>query len=101
MKIDELLGIRDWKKMQEHGIHDAEDGGVGSNPQGNSEDGNSGEDGRPCQSTKRIAKTLGNSRHGSTSALKRSYNLNIAGGVRRHREDERLGLQEVTLLSQD
>ena len=33
MEINELLWIRDRKKMEEYGIHHAEDGRVGSNPQ--------------------------------------------------------------------
>jgi hypothetical protein len=31
MKINELLCVWDWKKMEEYGIHHAEDGRVGSN----------------------------------------------------------------------
>ena len=61
MEIDELVWIWDRKKMEEYGIHHAEDGRVGSNSKRDGQDRNSREKRRFCQLAKRVAKTLCNS----------------------------------------
>jgi len=101
MEIDELVGIRNGKKMQEHGIHDAEDGRVGSDSQGNGEDGNGCENGRLRQLAKGVSKTLDNSHDGSTPALRISYKSKQSRPGTKIPGEERYRLQEVTCLSQD
>jgi len=70
MEINELLRIRDRKKMEKYCIHNAENGGVGSNPEGNGKDRNGCENRRLRQLVKGVAETLDGSNHGSTSVLR-------------------------------
>ncbi len=45
VEIDDALRVGDGKRAQEHRVHDAEDGGVGSDAQSKREDGGEGEAG--------------------------------------------------------
>jgi len=49
MEEDQLLRIRYRKKTQQDGIHHAEDGGVGADPQRDGQHRNNCERGRLCQ----------------------------------------------------
>src|SRR5258708_30796552 len=87
-------------KMQKHGIHYTEDGGVGPDPQCDCEDRNGGKNGRFRQLAKRVAKTLDNSHHGSTSALQHLPHL-LQQAAYQVIVEEVFGLQEVTPPSQN
>jgi hypothetical protein len=101
MEVNELLRVWDRESTEKHGIHDAEDGGVGANSKSNGEDRNGGENRRLGQLAKRVSKTLNSSHHASTSALKRSYKARHSRPGTKMPGEERFRLQEVTYLSED
>lgn len=68
MEIDELLRMGNGKKLQQHRIHHAEDGGVRPDPQGERQDRYQGEDRRLLQLPQGKAKVLRKSQHRGTPA---------------------------------
>jgi hypothetical protein len=60
-----LGGMIDSGGMTEHGVHDAEDGGIGSNAEGQGKDGGEGESRLTKELAKRVAKVAEEHERGS------------------------------------
>src|SRR5687767_1191612 len=54
----EALGVRIWKRLEEHGVDDAEYRRVGSDPEGERRDGNEGEARGATQESQGVAHVL-------------------------------------------